>query len=52
MYLPGILANVVKEMKRVQVDIIGVCERTWIENGEIGYAEGKIHYSGSTDTRH
>ena len=52
LYQAGNLDNVVKEMGRMKIDILGICEHRWTGNGEIQCGNGKFYYSGNGDAVH
>uniref|UniRef100_A0A8D9AHH9 Craniofacial development protein 2 n=1 Tax=Cacopsylla melanoneura TaxID=428564 RepID=A0A8D9AHH9_9HEMI len=44
--------NAIKEMKRLQIDILGICEMRWLDSGEMPLDGYKAFYSGRTDGAH
>lgn len=51
MYQPGKAANIVKEMKRLQIDILGCSETRWPDSGHCIVDEYHIYFSGDSTTR-
>ena len=39
-------------MKRLNINILGVCEHRWPGNGEMALEGGKFYYSGNTESNH
>ncbi|XP_030765278.1 craniofacial development protein 2-like [Sitophilus oryzae] len=50
--MAGKLANVETEMRRMQIDILGMSEVRWPGSGKQATNNGVIYYSGGTDTFH
>lgn len=51
MYQAGKTANIVKEMKRLQIDILGCSETRWPNSGHYIINEHHIYFSGDNTTR-
>lgn len=52
LYESGKTHNAIKEMRRLQVDILGICEMRWPGSGERNMEHHKIYYTGNTGKRH
>uniref|UniRef100_A0A8D8Z356 Craniofacial development protein 2 n=1 Tax=Cacopsylla melanoneura TaxID=428564 RepID=A0A8D8Z356_9HEMI len=48
----GKLQNAIKEMKRMNIDILGVSEMRWLDSGDIHIEDHRVLYSGRTDGKH
>lgn len=48
----GKLANAVKEMERMNIDILGVSETRWTDSGICQHKDTSFYYSGRTDGKH
>ena len=46
LYQAGMPANVLKEMKRMKLHILGICESRWTDAGSIVDGEFTVTYSG------
>lgn len=46
LYQAGKLDNVIKEMDHMKIDILGLCETRWTENGKINKNDHSMIYSG------
>lgn len=51
MYQAGKAANIVKEMKRLQIDVLGCSETRWPNSGNCVIDEHHIYFSGDTTPR-
>jgi len=51
MYQAGKAANIVKEAKRLQIDILGCSETRWPNSGQCTIDEHHIYFSGDETTR-
>ena len=52
MFQTGKVANTIKEMRRLKVDILGVSEMRWPGSGECEVDEHKIYYAGENSVQH
>jgi len=52
MYEAGKLANTTKEMKRLNIDILGISETWWAGSGEYISSDEKLYYSGNETEAH
>lgn len=52
MFQAGKAANTVKEMKRLEIDILGISEMRWPGTGQCEIGEHQIFYSGEDSTNH
>lgn len=52
LYPPGKLDNLLKEMTRLKVSILGLSEHRWPGNGLVKHDWGTFYYSGNSDTNH
>uniref|UniRef100_A0A8D8VHS4 Craniofacial development protein 2 n=2 Tax=Cacopsylla melanoneura TaxID=428564 RepID=A0A8D8VHS4_9HEMI len=48
----GKVHNVIQEMTRMGIDILGICEMRWPGTGSINIQEHQIYYSGTDNDRH
>lgn len=51
MYQPGKAANIIKEAKRLQIDILGCSETRWPNSGQCTINEHHIYFSGDNTTK-
>ena len=51
-FVPGKLDNIVKEMLRLDVDILGVGDVRWPGSGSCTTGNGTFYYSGNNDPKH
>lgn len=52
LYEAGKLRNLLQEMDRLDISILGVCETRWPNNGHFTSQEYQIYYSGTNDESH
>ncbi|XP_060530420.1 craniofacial development protein 2-like [Cylas formicarius] len=52
LYEPGKIHNVIQEMQRLDLSILGISDTRWPNSGQQSIANGTIYYSGSDDTHH
>lgn len=52
MYESGKAHNIVKEMNRLQIDILGISETRWPNSGECKILEHTIYHSGNNTLQH
>lgn len=52
MFQPGKMHNVLQEMQRLKVNILGVSEARWPDSGYVSAEKATIYYSGSNDNQH
>lgn len=52
MFEAGKLANLTQEIKRLDVDILGVSETWWPDNGMCAVNGGRFYYSGNQNKNH
>ncbi|KAG5336862.1 CFDP2 protein, partial [Acromyrmex charruanus] len=50
--ITGKLANAVKEINRMKIDILGISKSRWTNNGACHYKGSIFYYSGRTDGQH
>ncbi|XP_049786262.1 craniofacial development protein 2-like [Schistocerca cancellata] len=48
----GKVNNVIQEMKRLKINILGVSETRWPDSGEMTIDNMKVYYSGNSDSQH
>lgn len=51
-YEAGKVHNVIQEMQRLKVNIMGISETRWANSGEISINGTKIYYSGNNESHH
>ena len=51
-FAPGRLDNIVNEMSRLNVDILGVSDVRWPGSGRCATSNGTFYYSGNNEPRH
>lgn len=49
MFQSGKFDNIIQEMTRLQIDILGISDTQWPNNGECAFEDGRFYYSGSDD---
>lgn len=52
MYETGKIHNAIKEMKRMQIDILGVSEMRWPGTGECNIDGYQVYYAGNDEAHH
>ncbi|XP_072377913.1 uncharacterized protein [Diabrotica undecimpunctata] len=52
MYQPGKMHNILQEMGRLNINILGVSETWWPNSGYLSTKTGTLYYSGNTDNQH
>lgn len=52
LYESGKLINLIQEMERLKIDILGVAETWWPDAGICEVSGGTMYYSGNQDKRH
>lgn len=52
MYQPGKTHNVIQEMNRLKINILGVSETRWLNTGQLQTNNSIIYYSGNNDNQH
>lgn len=52
MFEAGKIHNTIREMKRLNIDIMGISEMRWPGSGEYQIDEYTIYYSGNEDAHH
>ena len=52
MFEPGKMHNVVQEMQRLKIDVLGISEARWPNSGNYPVAYGMVYFSGNRDTHH
>lgn len=52
MYESGKIHNIVKEMTRLKIQIMGISETWWPNTGQCNVQDHEVYYSGSTDPQH
>ncbi|CAG4984092.1 unnamed protein product [Colias eurytheme] len=52
LYEDGKLENLVQEMNRMELDILGISDLRWYGSGTLKSGDATIYFSGSDDSRH
>ena len=52
MYQSGKMDNIMMEMKRMKINILGVCEVRWTQSGKLASEGTTFIYSGGSDHKH
>lgn len=52
LYDRGKIHNVLQEMQRLEVNIMGLSETRWPDQGEMLFEQSKIYYSGNNEQQH
>lgn len=52
MYEPGKMHNVIQEMQRLKMNILGISETRWAGQGQIPTNGGMLYFSGNDDNHH
>ena len=52
MYESGKVHNIIKEMKRLDIQIMGIGETWWPNTGQCNIQDHEVYHSGNTDSRH
>ena len=52
LYEGGKIHNVIQEMQRLEVNIMGLCETRWPDPGGKLIGQSKIYYSGNNEQQH
>ena len=52
MYQSGKMDNIMMEMKRMKINIFGVCEVRWTQSGKLASERTTFIYSGGTEHKH
>lgn len=52
LYEGGKIHNVLQEMQRLEVNIMGMSETRWPDQGEMLFEQSKIYYSGNNEQQH
>lgn len=52
MYQPGKMHNIIQEMNRLKINILGLSEARWPNSGYFSTNNGTIYYSGTNKTKH
>jgi len=50
LYEAGKLANLLEEVKKLKMDILGVAETWWSQAGVCHFSGGVMYYSGNNDS--
>lgn len=52
MYEPGKIHNTIKEMKRLNISILGISEMRWPGSGKVTVDDHIVYYSGEDSSKH
>ncbi|XP_050497514.1 craniofacial development protein 2-like [Diabrotica virgifera virgifera] len=52
MYEPGKMNNIIQEMQRLNIDILGISDTRWSSSGSFATNNGMIYFSGNNDPHH
>lgn len=52
LYQPGKLANVTAEMKRLNLNILGISDVRWPGSGKVATEDGTMYYSNNDESQH
>lgn len=52
MYEPGRMHNAIREMQRLNIDILGISDTRWPDSGQLNTTNGIMYFSGNDETHH